>query len=323
MLPERIPTYDELLARTDAPTGSAWGVFGPDDQLGSLNHITPERICAAVGLVRRGATFSLDYPINHFPPNSFRKTATHVIFGRHKDMRDDYLDSYYLQGTSQLDGLRHRRHTVHGFYNRTPDEAIEVGRPELGIQHWAEHGIVARGVLIDVERHLARVGRRLDYETGEPFTVETVDEAAAAQGISFRPGDAVLLRSGWASYFFSMSPEERTARRARTAASNGLLQSRRTAAWLWDHQVTLVAADNAAVETVPVADPVPFATDTDRGLMHQELIALLGIALGELFRLDDLAEDCARDGVYEFLFISKPLALIGGVGTPANALAVK
>ena len=323
MLPERIPTYAELLNRTDAPAGSAWGVFGPSDQLGSLNHMTRERVLAALKLAKRGATFSLDYPINHFPPNAFRKLATHVIFGRHKDMRDDYLDSYYLQGSSQLDGLRHRRHTVHGFYNGTPDEAIEVGHPELGIQHWAEQGIVGRGVLVDVERHLARIGRRLNYDAGEPFTVATVDDAAAAEGIEFRPGDIVLLRGGWAKYFFAMPPEERAARRAKTAASNGLLQSRDTAAWLWDHQFTLVAADNAAVETVPVADPVPFATETDRGLMHQELIALLGIALGELFRLDELAEDCVRDGVYEFLFVAKPIALIGGVGSPANALVVK
>jgi kynurenine formamidase len=323
MLPDRVPSYSELLKRTDAPAGSAWGLFGPDDQLGSINHMTPERVLAALKLVKRGETFSLDYPINHFPPNTFRKLATHVIFGRHKDMRDDYLDSYYLQGTTQLDGFRHRRHTIHGFYNGTPDEVIEVGRPELGVQHWAERGIVGRGVLIDIERHLARTGRRLDYDTGEPFTVRDLDEAAAAQKVELRPGDILLMRGGWASYFFALPPEERAARRARPPASNGLLQSRETAAWLWDRQFTLVAADNAAVETVPVADPVPFATDTDHGMMHQELIALLGIALGELFRLDDLAEDCARDGVYEFFFVSKPLSLVGGVGSPANALAIK
>jgi hypothetical protein len=58
-------------------------------------------------------------------------------------------------------------------------------------------------------------------------------------------------------------------------------------------------------------------------MMHQQLIALLGMAIGELWRLDELAEDCARDGIYEFLVVSKPLNLVGGVGSPANAVAIK
>jgi kynurenine formamidase len=284
--------------------------------------MTPERIIDATKLVRRGRTFSLDYPINHFPPNTFRKLASHVIFGRHKDMRDDYLNEFYLQGTSQIDGLRHRRHAVHGFYNGTPDEAIDVGRPDLGIQHWAESAIVGRGVLIDVEHYLKTLGRALDYDTGEAFPVSVLDDAARSQGVDFRPGDILLIRTGWAAHFFALSPEERAARRARPPASNGLLQARETIEWLWNHQFTLVAADNSAVEAVPVADKRPFDSETDHGLMHQEIIALLGLALGELFRLDELAEDCVREKKYEFMFVSKPLALVGGVGTPANALAI-
>lgn len=319
-----IPTYEALLARTDAPAGSSWYVFGADDELGSVNFMTPARIIDALKLATRGDIFSLDYEINAFPPNPNRGSARHVIFGKHEDQRDDYLDSFYLQSTSQIDGLRHRRHTVHGFYNGVPDDAVDVGTTALGIQHWANSGIVGRGVLIDVERHLAAQGKSLDYERGEAFRVGVLDEAAAEQGVEFRPGDIVLMRTGWAGWFLgSLTEEERVARRAKGAPTPGLLQARETAAWLWDHQLTMIAADNAAVEAVPVADPEPFFTETDRGLMHQELIAILGLALGELFRLDDLAKDCADDGRYEFAFISKPLALRGGVGSTANALAIK
>ena len=57
--------------------------------------------------------------------------------------------------------------------------------------------------------------------------------------------------------------------------------------------------------------------------MHHDLIALLGFVLGELFALDELADDCAADGVYEFMVTSKVLNLVGGVGSPPNAVAIK
>ncbi len=319
MPPRRIPTYAELVESGD-PRGSAWRVFGPDDEAGSLNFMTPDRVVAATRLVTRGVTFSLDYAINDFPSSSLRKNARHVIFARHRDSRDDYLDRFYLQGTSQIDGLRHRRHAVHGFYNGFRSDEIRVGWPRLGIQHWANTGIVGRGVLADVDRHLRRTGVELDHERGESFSVQLIDETVAAQGVELRGGDVLLIRTGWAAHYLT-----RAARGGvpSALASPGIVQSRETIAWLWNHQFTLIGSDNAAVEAVPVANRAPFDTDTDHGLMHQEMIALLGLALGERLRLDELASDCSRDGVYEFLFVSKPLTLVGGVGSTANALAIK
>ena len=95
--------------------------------------------------------------------------------------------------------------------------------------------------------------------------------------------------------------------------------------WLWDHRIPLIAADNFAVECMPVAADSPLA-DGDAlggGLLHPHVIALLGMVVGELWKLDDLAADCAGDGVYEFMLVVKPLNLVGGVGSPANATAIK
>jgi kynurenine formamidase len=179
-------------------------------------------------------------------------------------------------------------------------------------------------VLVDIERHLARSGKSLDYEAGEAFGVRLLDEAAEAQGVEFRAGDILLIRTGWAGWFLeTLTQEEQIARRARSAPTPGLIQARETCAWLWDHQFTMVAADNSAVEASPAADPEPFYTETDKGLMHQELIAMLGLVLGELFRLDELAADCAQDLTYDCLVVCKPLALTGGVGSTANALAIR
>jgi kynurenine formamidase len=306
--------------------GSSWGLFGKSDEKGSVNFMNPARVAQASKLVKRGDLFGLDYPLDAFDPapTPERYPPVHVIFGMHEDQRDDYLDRFYLQGSSQIDGLRHRRHSEHGFYNGVASNRIRVGTPELGINRWADQGIVGRGVLVDIERHLLGHGSGLDHESGQAFSVELVEAAASSEGIEFTAGDILLIRTGWAGHFLNklalgMKP---TSVRGVTA-SPGLVQSHETLAWLWDHQFTLVAADNFALEAMPVSDSSPFHSETDRGMMHQQLIALLGLAIGELWRLDELAEDCARDGVYEFMVVSKPLNLIGGVGSPANAVAIK
>src|SRR5437870_4006335 len=116
-------TYADLLARTDAPAGSCWGIFGADDEIGSVNHLTPECVLEAARSVVRGALFNLDYPVNKFNPplSTTRGLAKHTIFQPSHLGRDDYLDNFYLQSTSQIDGLRHMR-TVDGFYNDWPEE---------------------------------------------------------------------------------------------------------------------------------------------------------------------------------------------------------
>ena len=87
--------------------------------------------------------------------------------------------------------------------------------------------------------------------------------------------------------------------------------------YLWDSHVAAVASDTFAVEVMP-AD---FASTT--GFLHRMLIGQFGMALGELFWTEDLATDCREDGVYEVFFASTPLHAVGGIGSPANALAIK
>jgi kynurenine formamidase len=319
-----LPSYEELSRRTDAPPGSAWGIFGPEDELGTVALLTPERIAAAAGLVRKGASFSLDYPVNAFDPpfSPLRSPARQVIFGRHDNHRDDYLDSFYLQSTSQIDGLRHQRHPEFGFYNGTADEAITVGTPTLGIQRWADKPIVGRGVLLDVQRTLARRGRTLDYAAGEAFGPDVLDLAAADAQIQLREGDILLVHTGWCGYYFNELDDAGRRALPSDVRSSGLAASREMLAWLWDHHFSVVASDTVAVESEPAVPDSPFDY-AFRHMMHQDLIPLLGICLGELWRLDELAADCAQDGVYEFMVVAKPLDLVGGVGSPPNATALK
>ncbi len=323
-----VPDYASLRTRTGAPAGSSWGVFGEADDLGMLNFLTPERTAAAAALVRTGEVFNLDYPINAFVPaiGGTRPPTRHTIFANNPNHRDDWLDSFYLQSTSQIDGLRHIRHPVAGFYNGVPDTEIAEGGPRLGMQHVAEHGIAGRGVLLDMPRYFA--ARGAEMSPGHPFRPADLDDAAAHQNVTFAPGDVLLLHTGWAERYLAMSAEERAARRG----SPGLHQSEEMLAWLWDHKLALVAADNPGLESFPI-DPEsgfvfpdeqpPERGPSHNGMMHRPILALLGLLIGELWRLGDLADSCAADGRYEFLVTAKPLNLVGGVGSPPNAMAVK
>jgi kynurenine formamidase len=327
-------TYAELRARQDAPPGSSWGLFGSDDELGTLNFIGPSHVRDAARLVRRGVVFNLDHRLDAFDPPlaPHRHRPRHVVFSRSAHHRDDYLDGLYLQGSSQIDGLRHFRHQEHGFYNRVPDAKITPGTPTIGVNRYAERGIVGRGVLIDVARHLERQGRRLDQRHGEAFPARVLDEVAQAQGVAFRAGDILLMRTGWLAFYFNeLSTAERVALPA-DLRSPGLEQSHDTLAWLWDHQIALGASDNVGFEVIPARVDSPFVTARDRvagtsplhaGLMHPTLIALLGFCIGELWDLESLAADCAETQVYDCMVVAKPLNLVGGVGSPANALAIK
>ncbi len=328
-----VPSFAELLKRTDAPPGSSWRVFGENDQLGTVNFLTPERILEAKECIKLGKFFNLDCPLDAFDPPilSHRKTVKHSIFGSSPHHRDDCIDSFFLQSGSQIDGLRHFRHPVHGFYNGASNGSIVPGDPTLGVNRMADHGIVWRGVLVDLERYLSATGRRLNYSVGDPIHVELVDQAAAAQGVKFRSGDVLLLRTGWLKYYFGMSLEERTAF-PKSMRSPWLVQSYETLAWIWDHQFSVCACDNFGLECFPPIEASPFALEVQdvpdvhprhTSMMHASMIALLGLTIGEQWNLEALAADCANDGVWECFVSVKALNLTGGVGSPANAFALK
>ena len=319
MAERKLPKYSELPAIEGTGDRHAWGVFGKDDQLGTINLLTPERVTRAAGLVRKGKVFNLSLPLNvPDPPLSHaRHIYRHEIFSTNRNSKDDKVDDFYLQASSQWDSLRHMRYREHGFYNGRQEEDLEKGA--LGIERWADHGIVGRGLLVDMARHMERRGTPLDFSQDTPMEISLLQEAIEAQGARVEQGDILLLRTGWLAYYLSHSPEERAtlARGAGDGAvkTPGLKATPDTAEFLWDQSFSAVAADNYAVEDTPGS--------TANGFLHRRLLPLMGFALGELWSLDALAEDCAADGVYDCMVVGIPLNLPGGVGSPANAIAIK
>lgn len=323
-----IAGYRALADSDVTPRGAVWGAFGRPDDLGMLNFLSPDRTAHAAGLVRTGEVYTLDYPLNTFVPSisGTRPATHHHIFANNPNHRDDWIDSFYLQSTSQIDGLRHMRHPEAGFYDGVPDDEIGEGLPRLGIQHVSERGIAGRGVLLDMPKFFRDRGEEMSRT--QAFTPTDLESAARAQGVDFEPGDILLLHTGWAESYLALSPEERASRRG----SAGLHQSQEMLEWLWDRQFSLVAADNPGLEAFPIdrssgfviegAEPPERGPDHN-GMMHRSLIPLLGLMLGELWRLGPLARACEADGSYAFLLTAKPLNLVGGVGSPPNAMAIK
>lgn len=333
MSPDDVPRYAELRHRTDGPPGSSWGVFGPGDELGMLNFLTPEITRDAARLVRRGRSFNLDYPINAFVPSiaGTRPATAHHMFANNPNHRDDWLDSFYLQSTSQVDGLRHIRAPQYGFYNGVADEEVTLAwpdKPALGVQLLADKAIASRGVLLDAKRHFEAAGEEWRLDRPRHLSPDDLDAIAAAQGVEIRPGDILLLHVGWAEWWLGADEEER---RGRTGTP-GIAQSFEMLEWIWDHRIAMFAADNSGLEGSPKLpdsglfledDPLPERGPNHNGGLHRHLIPLLGLIIGELWDLTALAEDCAADGVYEFFVTCSPLNVIGGVGAPPNAIAIK
>lgn len=329
------PSYRRLCERSDAPAGSAWGVFGPDDELGTLNHLTPERVLAATRLPRTGRTINLDLPLDAFDPALIptRKPLRHHMFANNPYHRDEYVDGFYPQAGSQLDGLRHIGHPDFGFYGGADPATFTPDEPALGISRFAEHGIVGRGVLVDVARYLDAQGTPIDLDTNQAVPIDVVAKAADAQGVELRPGDILMIRFGWVRHHLLDRDAAARAAAVRAIHCPGLEQRHETVEWLWDNQFSVVAADNFALEAWPPVPDSPFVSEAERdgrlprsahtGLLHRILIPLLGMVIGELWALDELADACAADGRYECLVTAKPLTLVGGAGSPANATAIR
>ena len=318
------PTFADLLYREGNLAGTSWGLFSKPGR-GTPSFITQEAILKAKDCIQTGTVFGLDYPADAFDPGmSLKRSAPrHTIYSSHPAHRDDYLDGYYLQGSTQIDGLRHRRADDVGFYNGTPDDRITEGTPDLGVQEWAENPITGRGILIDLEGYRNSLGEPIDHAGGEPLTLDLVQAAIAAQFLNIRQGDILMLHTGWCEWFLALAAEEKQRMRESRKAS-GVAQSREFVAWVWDNRFAVVAADNFAFECLPVVSESPFqlSAPNDHGMMHQQLLAKLGMPLGELWKLGPLTRHMRSTGKWDAFISIKPLNITGGTGSPANATAI-
>lgn len=312
-----MPLYDELPRLPKVGIPHAWDVFGRDDELGTLNLLDNATVLAAFGEVSTGERIGITLPLTAIdPPLYGREPLRHTLSETDRNTWDDSIDALYPQASSQWDGLRHVRIREFGFFGGVTDNPPEMGE-RLGIHHWARRGIFGRGVLLDVERYL-RV-RRPGYDPLSEVSLDCglIADVAVTQGVEIRRGDVLCLRFGWPAGYRRLDADARKAYAAIPFSPPyaGLAADESTSRALWNWQIAALVCDNPGAEVSPGSAEV--------GNLHRRLLPTLGLAIGELFDFDALAERCAEDGRWTFLLAGVPLNVPGGVGSPANAVAIR
>jgi kynurenine formamidase len=314
---DKIPRFDQLPVKQGAPPESSWGVFGDGDQFGCLNFLTPQGVIDAARLVRTGRVFRLDAKIGFATPPLFGRAAvSHQVLPVAPFANDDLINNFNTQEGSQWDGLAHVGHRrFQSYYNGVQSSEIGPGG-KLSIHEWAAR-FVGRGVLIDAFGFRKAKGRDVHPLERDVLTLSDLKGALEHQGTVLKPGTILLVRTGWMESYEQCTPEQkRHLSSFENIKSVGIEAAREMVAWLWDQRIAAIGTDCPAVEALP-------SDFADEGILHYRALPLLGLPLGELFVLAPLAEDCSRDQCYEFMVVSAPMVLEGGIATPPNAVAIK
>lgn len=296
------------------------GRWGDEDELGTWNLVTPEKVHAATATVARGKVFSLALPFGSDGPDGppGRPAPQHFLTLTGSDLlaseslhtpgfADDWI-VMNLSCSTQWDGFTHV-FSEGTTYNNVGCEMVtaRAGARRNSVSVLRER-VVSRGVLLDIPRMFDRAW----LEPGEAITSEHLDTCCASCGVEVAPGDVVLIRTGalaqvrergdWGDY-------------AGKGPQTGM--SVKSAAWFAERDVAAVASDTWGFEVLP------YETSDTVAPLHQILLSRCGITIGEMFDLEDLAVDCAQDRRFEFLFVAQPLPITGAVNAPVNPLAIK
>jgi len=290
-----------------------WRRWGPDDELGTVNFITPTSRKRGAAAVRSGATVDLGMPFDTRGPQSggMRFNPIHKMTRLLSDgefgglaVADDIV-IMPLQCATQWDSLAHVAYDGKA-YNDMPYSAVTAaeGATRNSFATVAPH-LVGRGMLLDIP---ALKGISC-LDPADEVTTDDLSAAAARENLRIEQGDIVLVRTGWYQHFLAGDIG-----RYMGAPHPGLGLS--CCNWLYDNQVAAVACDNYAVEVRPSRDPdasLPF---------HMVAIRDMGLTLGEMFNLEGLAAACAERGAWDFLFAGPGLKITGSVGSPITPVAV-
>jgi kynurenine formamidase len=317
--------FDMDLIKEKSERNKNWGKWGPDDEWGTINYVGDEERKAAAGLVKRGEVFALglnfdsDGPQNGLfggrwnPIHTMLATGTDAVQGKQKVPGKKYPSQYAddsislpLQCGTQWDALGHvfNNDKMWNGYDAT---LVGSNGAEKNAIHKMRNKMVGRGVLLDI----ARWAGVDSLDDGTAIDAEDLDACAKAQGVEIKRGDFVIYRTGhmerclkngeWGGYAGGEAP--------------GV--SFHSCDWMHDMEIAAICADTWGCEVIPNE------TDDVFQPWHWIVIPQIGITMGEIFYLKDLANDCANDGVYEFMFVAPPLPITRGVGSPINPQAIK
>lgn len=313
------PAFDDLPRLHGVPT--AWDYAPRARALGRWLHQTPQSVAGAARIVETGNVFPLDIdPALMDPPLFGRHPARHrrLEFDDGTGL-DDVLHDYHPQAASQWDALGHIGILPDLFHGGVTRSDIDTGRSGT-TRRWAQQGIAGRGLLLDLELAWGTAGTDYDPATSLTISVDDLEDCRAATGLAYATGDILLLHTGFLRWY---SRQPAHARHALATSQSphwiGLAHTEEMARYLWNTGCAAVATDTPALEVWP---PDKTAAAWPWGYLHRVLLAGLGIAIGELWWLADLAHHCHTIRRHQTLVTSAPWHHPTTVGSPANALAI-
>lgn len=344
---------------TRRPEKSTWGDWGDDDELGRINLLTPQKVLQGVAEVQAGRSFCLSLPLD-FPGGTALNQRRHppvlaptedmagtaaTFYNVHMSQMDEgdarYVDVWAddvvtlsLQYSTQWDSLAHvgAEFDADGdgveeavYYNGyragvdlvgpEPDAAGDgVGHrcfaKHLGLEHMAATGVQGRGVLVDLAHHLGHDWRGVG--------LATLQEIMAADRVVVEPGDMLLLHTGFATKVLEWDRQP-DPKQIHTMCTYLDARDESLREWIADSQISALVADNYAVEGLVGRDRDPSRHSFLP--IHHLCLFRLGVPLGEMWYLHELASWLREHGRSRFLLTAPPLRLPGAVGSPLTPVA--
>ncbi|KAF2115724.1 hypothetical protein BDV96DRAFT_55183 [Lophiotrema nucula] len=313
------PKYSDLPLNKGDPFRSAWGLYGKDDQLGTLNRLTEDIVLEASKEIKTGTRISLNWPmdVQNKTPFFNRQVFHQNMYAKPPRCVNDDVWTFNTQSSSQWDGLRHFAYQKEKrFYGDVTLEDIHTpGSTVNGVGAWSEKGIVGRGILIDYYSWAQNQDPPIPHDAFATSSIplEHLKAALAAQGTEIRFGDILFTRTGFVSQYTSKSDDElKTLAAVNPPGMAGVEQSEEMLEWIWSN-FSAVAGDQPSFECWPTQK---------EWMMHEVLLAGWGCPIGELFDLEKLSEECKRTGRYSFFVTSEVCNVPSGVASPPNILAI-
>ncbi|KAH8653884.1 hypothetical protein BX600DRAFT_440936 [Xylariales sp. PMI_506] len=317
------PTFEDLPLQKDGPPYNAWGLYGPDDELGRLNLITPEAVRRGLAAAEHGIVVNLNLPLDRQTSyNASRNGLVHKLVipvpGTAQHLDDEL--SFNTQCSTQWDGFRHFPYKDWPkagdltFYNgQTFESATNPKDKRNGIQNFADHPITSRAHLLDMPRYLAKnnLPPLVQLDNTTPIDPDLLEACAKFEGVTFEPGDICILKIGHVDAVFALGDTEAEKKVTKFC---GVRKAIDVAKWHWEKGIAAVVTDGVAYESSRELDNPIY--------LHEIFLAGWGMPIGEWFDLRRLSEECERLGKWTFLFTSMPLNVTGGVASPPNAQAI-
>ena len=292
---------------------SNWGRWGSEDERGALNFITPDVSAAAAALVSEGVTVSCALELAKTPAADNPTPVMHFMTGagdvsdqgRLRGLEatgDGFMISPHGMANTHIDALCHILDQGKMYNGFPSSDVLSTGAVRNSILA-GEDGISTRGVLLDIARL-----KGVDWlEPGDGISVDDLEAAEAAQGVTVRSGDILLIRTG------------RDSRREAEGAwppfngLAGLLME--TLPWIREREVAILGCDG-------VSDMIPSNIEGSPLPIHHIIITYMGVHLIDNARLGPLGDACAERNRWEFLLTIAPLRLVGGTASPINPIAM-